>query len=399
MIELLSPAGNMEKLETAFSYGADAVYMGLKDFSLRTKADNFVADEASKLKAIKEKTGKKLYGALNIFYHERDIDKLKASLDTIEEYPFDAFIVSDLGIVEILKNRFPDRDLHLSTQANCINGPSCKLYHQMGFSRIILGRETPITDIKRIKDTAPEIELEAFAHGAMCMAYSGRCFLSAHLTGRSANQGYCAHTCRWNYRLALEETSRPGMYYPVFEGDEGTTIMSSKDLCMIDHLQDLKDAGICSVKIEGRMKSVYYVATVTRAYRKALDYLEDPTVDYMPYRDELMNVSHREYSTGFFYSDSAIDVPITNGYDRDYLYLGKFVNEIKPGIWEIDIKNQIASGKTIEYIGPDVLSISDSDFTPLDENFQAKEHIDHCQVCYLKTDKKVKPGYIIRSLI
>lgn len=399
MIELLSPAGNFEKMETAFAYGADAVYMGMQNFSLRAKADNFDDCQAEKVRQLKERYNKKVFGTLNIYCHEDDIDKMRSQLDQIALYPFDAFLVSDLGVVEMLKNRFPEKELHLSTQANCLNSESVKLYRKLGFSRIVLGRETPVSDIRRIKDAVPDMELEAFVHGAMCMAYSGRCLLSAHLTGRSANQGDCAHTCRWNYSLALEEKERPGMYYPIAEDADGTTILSSKDLCMIDHLSDLKEAGVSSFKIEGRMKSVYYVATVTRAYRKAIDALYDPSVDYHPYRDELFNVSHRDFSTGFFYGHGPIDINASAGYEREYMYLGKIQEQVRPGIWSIDIRNQIAKGGSIEFIGPDVLSISDSGYDTLDGNFQSVPHIDHCQTCYLKTEAPVKEGYIIRSQI
>ncbi|MGP1419339.1 MAG: U32 family peptidase [Sphaerochaetaceae bacterium] len=397
-MELLSPAGNIEKMETAFAYGADAVYMGLKRFSLRAKAGNFGEADAARIAEIQAQYGGKAYGALNIYCGESDIDALKEQLDEIAAFPFDAFIVSDLGLAAILKKRFPDIDLHLSTQANCLNSESVKLYRSLGFNRIIMGREASVSDIKRIKDAAPDMELEAFVHGAMCMAYSGRCFLSAHLAGRSANQGDCAHACRWNYRLALEEQKRPGIYYPIAEDDGCTTILSSKDLCMIDHLADLRDAGVSSLKIEGRMKSIYYVATVTRAYRKAIDALTDPSIDFIPYRDELLNVSHREFSTGFFYGHGPIDIPAKAGYERDYLYLGKFLRQASPDIWEIDIRNQIASGRTIEYIGPDVLKIEDSSYRTLDENFNEVPHIDHCQTCYLCTKAPVKSGYLIRSI-
>lgn len=404
-IELLSPAGSYEKLVTAFNYGADAAYMGLKDFSLRTNAKNFDYSEAEAMAALKAKTGKKLYCTVNIFFHENDIDKLESKIEEMKAYPFDAFIISDIGILETMKKAFPNAEMHLSTQANCINANSAKIYHKMGFDRVILGRETPLSDIKKIKDANPDLGIEAFAHGAMCMAYSGRCLLSAHLTGRSANQGDCAHTCRWNYRLALEEEERPGVYYPIAEENNFTTIMSSKDLCMIDHLQDLKDAGVDSLKIEGRMKSTYYVATVTRAYRKALDYLYDPSVEYLPYRDELYNVSHREYSTGFFYGNGPVDVnkeddiniPTHIGYVRDYQFLGTIGEMVKPGIWEVDIKNQIKTGSSLEYIGPDVLKIEDNSVQVLDRDFNPVLHIDHCNPGYIKTDLPLKNGYIIRQ--
>ncbi len=231
----------------------------------------------------------------------------------LKNYPFDAYIVSDLGPAMLLKKTLGDNiRLHLSTQANTLNSGAIQAYKELGFSRIILGREVTLDDIKRIKDAVPEIEIETFVHGAMCMAYSGRCFLSAHLSDRSANEGDCAHTCRWKYNLLekkepkeyyIEEETRKGEYFPVIEEDGYSTILSSKDLNMIDHLSELKEAGVDSLKIEGRMKSLYYVATVTRAYRKAIDVIEHggDAKDALLYKEELDSVSHREYSTGFFF--------------------------------------------------------------------------------------------------
>ena len=430
-MELLSPGGSLEKIETAFEYGADSVYCGLKDFSLRTNAKNMEYGTADQLLAIKNKYNGKLYCTVNIYFHEDDIAKLERRLDDIAQYPFDAFILSDIGILDVLRSRFPNAEYSLSTQASCVNARAAKIYHNMGFNKVILGRETPLKDIRKIKDANPDLLIETFAHGAMCMAYSGRCFLSSHLTGRSANYGDCSHTCRWNYRLALEEESRPGRYYPILEENDWTTIMSSKDLCMIDHLQDLKDAGVDTLKIEGRMKSTYYVASVTRAYRKAIDHLYDPSVDYKPYRDELMNVSHREFSTGFFYGKGPLDVdgqdpfdkmtaakeqevstdkkqavdmatddinkPTDIGYVRDYMFLGTVRDMVAPNVYAIDIKNQIRTGDSIEFIGPDVLSIGDDNIQVLDMEMNPTEHIDHCREGYIKSSAPLKNGYIIRK--
>ena len=412
-MELLSPGGSIEKIETAFTYGADSVYFGLKDFSLRTNAKNVEYGTQEELRRIKERFGGKMYCTVNIYFHEDDIDKLEGKLDAIRDYPFDAFILSDIGILDILRSRFPDAEYSLSTQASCINSRSAKIYHDMGFNKVILGRETPLKDIRKIKDANPDLLIETFVHGAMCMAYSGRCFLSSHLAGRSGNYGDCSHTCRWNYRLALEEEQRPGRYYPVLEENDWTTIMSSKDLCMIDHLKELQDAGVNTLKIEGRMKSIYYVASVTRAYRKALDNLYDPSVDYLPYREELFNVSHREFSTGFFFGRGPIDVdepdplvmaddinrPTTGGYLRDYLFLGTVRQQVSPGIYAVDIKNQIRSGEAIEFIGPDVLFIREPSVEVLDDGMKPVDHIDHCKIGYIKTDAPVRDGYIIRKEI
>ena len=271
MVELLSPAGNIEKLYYAYAYGSDAAYIGLKKFSLRVKADNFYEDEYKKVISLKERfPGKKLHCALNISFHNRDIDNFLSNIDYFKMYPIDAFIVQDLGLVPILQKYFPEADLHVSTQASCINREAVKMYKSLGFKRVVLGREVSLKEIREIKDAVPDIELEAFCHGAMCIAYAGRCLMSAYMTGRSAQGGECSHSCRWDFNvlmdsqkakeiassgaLVLEEKKRPGEYFPIFEGDDFTAVLSSKDLRMVEHLKDMIDAGVDSLKIEGRMK-------------------------------------------------------------------------------------------------------------------------------------------------
>lgn len=402
-VELLSPAGNLEKLKVAYAYGADAAYMGFTDFSLRANAQNFSERDFAEVRLLKKQTGKKLYCTMNILFGESDLTKLKSQIEQIRQWPFDAFIISDIGLVPILKEAFGDSvELHLSTQASCLNSSSALMYHQMGFSRVILGRETSLSDIRAIKAAVPSLQLETFVHGAMCMAYSGRCLLSSHLTGRSANQGDCSHTCRWNYRL--EEEQRPGVYYPITEENGYTTILSSKDLCMIDHVQELLDAGIDSLKIEGRMKSSYYVAVVTRAYRKAIDAVGTDDTTWRAYRDDLMNISHREYSTGFFFGKgpvdpekgTSIDKSTETGYVQQYLFCGFIDEQVKPGVFRLDLRNQVREGQSLEYIGNDILYIEDTTFNLLDENFQPITQADHGKIQYLVTDKPLNKGYIIR---
>ena len=335
-MELLSPAGNVQKLYYAYSYGADAAYIGLKKFSLRAKADNFYGDEFERVAELKKQfPQKKLYCALNILFHNHDIDLFLQNIEYFKNYPIDSFIVQDLGIVPILQKHFPQAALHLSTQASCINREAAKMYKSLGFKRIVLGRETSLAEIRQIKDAVPEMELEAFVHGAMCVAYSGRCLLSAYLTNRSAQHGFCSHTCRWNFdlkskegaeklaqsgELFLEEENRKGEFFPIFEGENFTAILSSKDLQMIDHLADMKAAGIDALKIEGRMKSVYYTALVTRAYRKAIDALEGKISDEeaAPFVAELANVSHRESTTGFYYDSSEANKTASGASDSAY---------------------------------------------------------------------------------
>lgn len=402
-IELLSPAGNYEKLETALNYGADACYMGLDRFSLRANAGNFSLEEIEKVRKIKEKFNKKLYCTMNIVFRQQQIEELESMKDEIALWPFDAFIVSDIGTVPFFQKYFPDKELHLSTQASCTNSESAKMYKSMGFKRVILSREASLDDIKRIKDKVPELELEAFVHGAMCMSYSGRCLLSSYLTGRSANNGDCSHTCRWNYKMhyALEEEERKGQFFPIEEGDKYTTILSSKDLCMIDHVQELKDAGLDSLKIEGRMKSIYYVAVVTRAYRKALD----NDIDLDKYKRDIFDVSHREYTTGFFFSSSPIEArkddvsrPTRYGYERNYTFLGSIGKQVSQDVWEIDCKNQIKRGQELEFIGPDVPLLSDKDYSIIDEKGFPLMQLDHMKQGYIKSSLPLKEGYIIRRL-
>ncbi len=373
-MELLAPAGSSEKLRYAYTYGADAAYIGLPSFSLRANAENIddkLPESPQTIRALKGE--RKLYCALNIYFHDVDLGALNARLDRIAEYPFDAFIVSDIGVLPTLKKRFPDAELHLSTQANCTNREAARMYHDMGFSRIVPARELSLEEIARIKDTVPELELEVFVHGAICLAYSGRCLISKWVADRSANRGDCAHSCRWNYRLALEEEQRPGEYLPVETGETAagafTTLLSSKDICMIDDLAALREAGVDSLKIEGRIKSLYYVAVITRAYRYALDHPGDPN----PFREDLFAVSHREFSTGFYFGRDDIERPTSESYEQTHLFLGSLEEpprEIPPPRPEdtssnspynhrgwskpvyVNVRNTISNDREIELISP-----------------------------------------------
>jgi putative protease len=378
MMELLAPAGNLEKLRIAYQYGADAAYIGLSGFSLRAQADNFHPDEGHAVRALKG--GRKLYGAFNLYCKDDDIARLDASIEAIQAFPFDAFIISDLGLLPFMQRHFSGVELHLSTQANCLNIPSARIYQDLGFARIIVGREMSLDEIARLKQAVPELEIETFVHGAMCLAYSGRCFLSAWMTGRSANQGDCAHSCRWKYRLkagdlSLEEAERPGEYFPVFEGDGFTSILSSKDLCLIDHLAAFRDAGVDSLKIEGRMKSAYYVAMVTRAYRRELDRVQGrpgagTLEETRPFIEELYKASHREYSTGFFFGSDDITQPTDRSSEASHLFLASLGVALQPDpawvalhdptlTWfryEIDVKNKFLDSDAVEFVTPTVAS-------------------------------------------
>lgn len=345
-MELVCPAGNVEKLAYAYNYGADTAYIGLKRFSLRVKADNFYDDEYKRVIELKKKYPKKrIFCALNIIFHNHDIEMFKQNLDYFKMYPIDAFIVQDIGMVPLLQKEFPAAHLHLSTQASCMNREAVKMYSKIGFHRVVLGREVTLDEIREIKDANPDMEIECFAHGAMCIAYSGRCLMSAYLTGRSAQSGFCSQPCRWEYDvgiekapegklsaadaklvaesgiLRLQEKQRPGELFPVFEGDDFTAVLSSKDLCMIDHLDDMKKAGVDAVKIEGRMKSVYYVAMLTRAYRKALDALDGKITkeEAAPFIASINEVAHRESTTGFYYNRGNADKTTVGASDSPYI--------------------------------------------------------------------------------
>ncbi|WP_024467243.1 peptidase U32 family protein [Treponema pedis] len=417
-MELVSPAGNFEKLNYAWEYGADAAYIGLKNFSLRTKADNFFDDEYKNIEALKneyKKRGltKKLFCAINITFHNSDLKAFFAEADYFKKYPFDAFIVQDIGIASVLKKMFPDIPLHLSTQANCINYEAVKVYRSLGFSRIVLGREADLNDIAEIKQKVPEMQLECFAHGAMCIAYSGRCLVSAYLTNRSANAGSCSHSCRWNYKLlsslkensasfAVEESERAGEYFPIEEGENYTAMFSSKDLCMIDHLDKLKQAGADAIKIEGRMKSIYYTALTARSYRKQLDYLDGKITEAeaKPFVNELYNTAHREFATGFYFSSEEANKTTAGETKSPYMLAGTIGKKISSDEYEFISMNKINAGVELEYVGPDICSIKDNGYILL--NPETKEKMDwvcHGHGCIIKTAQPVAEKFLVRCKV
>ncbi len=430
-MELVAPAGNVDKLAYAWEYGADAAYIGLKNFSLRVKADNFYGDEHARIAALKAEyaaagTPKRLFCALNISFHDGDIAKFLSERDYFALYPFDAFIIQDIGLVRTLRREFPGVALHLSTQANCVNSEAAKMYRDMGFKRVVLGREASLAEIRGIKDAVPDLEIECFAHGAMCIAYSGRCLMSAYMTGRSANGGHCSHSCRWDYRLvaereyALEEKERPGEYFPVYENEDFTALFSSKDLCMIDHLEEMRRAGVDSLKIEGRMKSVYYTAMVTRAYRKKIDAVEGriPDAEAEPFARELDNVAHREFATGFYFSKDDANKTTKGETNSPYMLAGtigkEYVGGFKapgaesrtiappcpPGFRDFEFisMNKISSGVSLEYIGPDALAIQDGDYSLIDAlTGETREWVCHGHPCVIRTAKPIRERFLVRT--
>ncbi len=354
-IELLAPAGNLSRLKIALAYGADAVYAGGDSFSLRVRAKNFTDEELAEGIRYTHSLGKKFYLALNVIPHNEDIEPFIEYIKEVKKLSPDAFIISDLGAFNIAKKYAPEIPVHISTQANNVNYMTVDSWHKMGAERVVLARELSFEEVKTIREnTSPELELEAFIHGAMCISYSGRCLLSSFMTGRESNSGDCAHPCRWNYTL-MEET-RPGEHFPVYENDRGTFIFNSKDMCMIEYIPQLIQSGVTSFKIEGRVKTEYYVATVVGAYRRAIDeYLKNPDgYKFNPqWSEELSKVSNRGYTTGFWLKkpDETSQNTEDGGYIRTY-DLAALFKENKDGRCVFLQKNKLSVGDTVEIMSP-----------------------------------------------
>jgi putative protease len=353
--ELLAPAGDMEKLETALAYGADAVYAGSTRFGLRALAGNFDIDELARARRLVADRGKRLYLTLNAYLRPGELAAFEAYLEELRPLDLDAYIVSDPGVLEVVKRVDPGREIHLSTQANTTNASAVEFWRQAGVRRINLARELSLAEIRAIRG-GTSAELEVFVHGAQCVAYSGRCLLSAALAARSANAGLCAQPCRWRY--ALVEETRPGQYLPVEEDERGSYVMNSRDLCLIQHLPQLIEAGVDSLKIEGRMKSRYYVAAVTRVYRAALDsFLANPA-GYrfdLRWREELEKVSHRPYDSGFLSGGGESPVHHQDSrYRRSHDFVGVVVAVKGTGRGMVQARNRFFSGEVLELIGPEM---------------------------------------------
>jgi U32 family peptidase len=350
--ELLAPAGNMEKLKVAIRYGADAVYLGGKAFGLRNLADNFNLQELSEAVAYAHRHGVKVYLTVNAFPDNAEIDALEKYLGEIAGIPFDAYIAADPGVVGLIRELYPQQEIHLSTQANTTNWRSARFWQSQGVKRVNLAREMSLADIKETAARC-DIELEAFVHGAMCISYSGRCLISSAMTGRDANKGECTQPCRWNY--AIVEQSRPGEYFPIVEDDSGSFIFNSKDLCLIEHLPELVQSGVGSLKIEGRMKGIYYAASVIRIYRAALDsYCQDPQgyVLKPEWLEELSKVSHRGYTTGFLLGKPRdVDHEYLSSYVRNFEFVAIVEEEAYGGGTLVAVRNRLRIGDTLELIG------------------------------------------------
>lgn len=401
-IELLIPAGSLDVLKTAVIYGADAVYIGGEAFGLRAKAKNFTKEEIREGIAFAHERGVKVYITANILAHNDDLPGVEEYFNEMREISPDALIISDPGIFAIAKRILPDMEIHISTQANNTNYGTYLFWHQLGAKRVVSARELSLKEIKEIRDKIPEdMEIESFVHGAMCISYSGRCLLSNFMTGRDANQGACTHPCRWKYSIVEEK--RPGEYMPVYENERGTYIFNSKDLCMIGHIPELIEAGIDSFKIEGRMKTALYVATVARTYRKAIDdYKKSPETygDNMEwYRSEIGKCTYREFTTGFYFgkADSTTQIYDNNTYVKNYTYLGTVEAVDERGFARIEQKNKFTVGETIEVMKPDGRNLEVVVKAIYDEDGNSQESAPHPQqVLYVDLGADVEPYDILR---
>lgn len=402
-IELLAPAGDLDKLKMAILYGADAVYLGGEAFGLRTSSKNFSLEDIKTGVDYAHEKGKKVYITLNIVPHDEDLHGLEEYIKYLADIGVDAVIVSDPGMFAIIKRTVPNLAIHISTQASVTNYETIMFWYALGVRRIVLARELSFQEIKNITSKTPDdLEIEAFVHGSMCMAYSGRCLISNYMTDRDANRGDCSQPCRYKYSVVEEK--RPGEYFPIIENDEGSFIFNSKDLCMIEYIDKLAEAGINSFKIEGRVKSSYYVATIIRAYRIAIDkYLEDP--DNYVYDEkwlaEVKKVSHRDFTTGFYLDKHANDAQVysSSSYVRDFDFVG-MVLDYDPisKIATIEQRNRMFVGDEIEIFGPGKEYITQT----IEKMWNHKgEEIDvapHAQqIISLKVDQDIDKYYLIRK--
>ena len=382
--ELLVPASSLEVLKVAVVFGADAVYIGGEAFGLRAKAKNFSPEEMREGIRFAHEHGVKVYVTANILAHNRDLPQVEEYFRQLKEIGPDALIIADPAVFMLAKKICPNIERHISTQANNTNYGTYLFWHELGAKRVVSARELSLEEIKEIRRRIPaDMEIETFVHGAMCISYSGRCLLSSFFTGRDANQGACTHPCRWKYYVMEEQ--RPGEYLPVFENERGTYIFNSKDLCMIEHIPDLVQAGIDSLKIEGRMKTALYVATVARTYRRAIDdYCEDPALyeknlDW--YRSQISNCTYRQFTTGFFYGkpDENSQIYDSNTYFRDYTFLGIVEETDQAGRCHIHQKNKFAVGEEIEVMKPDGSNVRTVVKGIVDEEGNAMESAPHPQ--------------------
>ncbi len=402
-VELLAPAGDLEKLKMAILYGADAIYLGGEAFGLRKSSKNFSIEEIDKGVSFAHERGKKVYVTLNIVPHNKDLVGLEEYLLELDSVNIDAVIVADPGMFVIVKRTLPNMEIHISTQASVTNYETIMFWYNLGARRIVLARELSFEEIKEISSKIPEdLDIEAFVHGAMCMSYSGRCLISNYMTGRDANMGDCAQPCRYKY--AVVEEKRPGEYFPIEEHDEGTFLFNSKDLCMIEYLPQIIESGIFSLKIEGRVKSSYYVATVIRAYRMAIDeYYKKPEayVYNSKWLDEIKKVSHRDFTTGFYFGKPKEEAHVYthSSYIRGYDFVGMVLDFHKEtGIATIEQRNRLFTGDEIEVFGPGREHFVQKIERMWDEEMNEIDVAPHPQqIIKMKMNEEVERYYLLRK--
>lgn len=397
--ELLSPAGNFEKMESAFRFGADAVYLAGTRFGMRAAADNFSFEEQKMAVDYAHKLGKKVYVTLNVMPRQYELKNLELYLSELKEVKPDAVIVADLGVFTLCKKHIPEIPVHISTQAATVNAESCKAWYHMGASRVVLARELSLAEIISIRENIPaQLEIEAFVHGSMCVSFSGRCMLSEFYTGRDANRGECTQPCRWQYQF--HEEKRPDEVLSCEIHPEGSYIFGSKDLCMIEHMKELTQAGINSFKIEGRMKSAYYTALVTNAYRIAMDRMNE-SFDFKPLLRELDSVSHREYCTGYYYDHVLKNAQLAteNGYIGEKSYLCTVLEyDSESDLAKCKQKNKFSLGEACEFITPGKCGQSFEFQAMFDEKMNPIESCPHPQqIFYIQTNTKLRAGDLIRK--
>lgn len=410
--ELLIPASSLEVLKVAVIFGADAVYIGGEAFGLRAKAKNFTLEEMKEGVEFAHEHNVKVYVTANILAHNRDLDGAYEYFEELKDVKPDALIISDPAIFTIAKEVLPDMEIHISTQANNTNYGTFNFWYKQGAKRVVTARELSLEEIKEIRRNIPDdLEIETFVHGAMCISYSGRCLLSSFMAGRDANQGACTHPCRWKYSVV--EESRPGQYMPVYENERGTYIFNSKDLCMIEHIKELVESGIDSLKIEGRMKTALYVATVARTYRMALDDYKESEELYrsrLPfYKEEIAKCTYRQYTTGFFFGkpDENTQIYDSNTYIKEYTYLGIIGNEVDRSsivkddnagsLYEIEQRNKFTVGEQIELMKPDGTNVEVTVMEIFDEDGNKMESAPHPkQKLFINLETKLDKYDILR---
>ena len=399
MLELLAPAGNMDKLKTAFYYGADACYFAGTKYGLRAYAGNFTDEDLIESVDYAHSLGKKAYVTVNIIAHNVDFAEMEEYIKFLHKIKVDAVIVADVGIISLIRRVCPELDVHVSTQANITNKYSAKFFCDMGVKRLVLARELSVAEIKEIREYIPQdVEIEAFVHGAMCISYSGRCLLSNYLCNRDSNKGACVQACRWEY--TIHEKSRDNEEYPIYEDSRGTYILNSKDLNMLAHIQELYDAGVTSLKIEGRMKSVYYVATVVNAYRRAIDML-GTNKSVAPLLEELNKTSHRNYTTGFYYGSNNKECLESSTPVQTHEFMAVVLGPGKDGRVLIEQRNRFKVGDVLEVLSPTDTFNKQIEVTPM-LNEKGEEVVDALgvqQKLYLKTKLKLQAGDILRKKI